>query len=246
MSEPPTHDPRGDHEQDTGPDAPPVQGPPQGIDPYGDQPDVPDMATPPSPWQAPPPAATPPSRTDTPAPETPPPAINRFQVRSARGPVVLVVVVALIIVAVLVTLAVRSPKQGAQAASPSPSAASSARPATSPATPPTALPDSNTIPVDYEGFKGQWTITKSTWDSTGLNLEVEVKGTSGSLGFSFFALDTDGGSNQYKASGALATGTVTAGGTTTGRVHFNKSHQTTLVILANSYGRQITALTVDA
>ncbi|MDK9351164.1 hypothetical protein FAM23848_001234 [Propionibacterium freudenreichii] len=154
--------------------------------------------------------------------------------------------VALIIVAVLVTLAVRSPKQGAQAASPSPSAASSARPATSPATPPTALPDSNTIPVDYEGFKGQWTITKSTWDSTGLNLEVEVKGTSGSLGFSFFALDTDGGSNQYKASGALATGTVTAGGTTTGRVHFNKSHQTTLVILANSYGRQITALTVDA
>ncbi|MDK9347954.1 hypothetical protein [Propionibacterium freudenreichii] len=170
MSEPPTHDPRGDHEQDTGPDAPPVQGPPQGIDPYGDQPDVPDMATPPSPWQAPPPAAT----------------------------------------------------------------------------PPTALPDSNTIPVDYEGFKGQWTITKSTWDSTGLNLEVEVKGTSGSLGFSFFALDTDGGSNQYKASGALATGTVTAGGTTTGRVHFNKSHQTTLVILANSYGRQITALTVDA
>lgn len=186
------------------------------------------------------------SRAARPQSPSPSGAIDGYRVRSARGPVVMVVVVAVIIVAVLITLAVQSPKNPAPATSPSSAATSSAARTPSSTVAPSALPESNTIPIDYNGFQGQWTITGSSWDATGLTLDMEITSSKGSLGFSFFALDTGGGSNQYKASGALATGTVTAGSKATGRVFIAKPHSTTLVILANSYGRQITALTVDA
>lgn len=107
------------------------------------------------------------------------------------------------------------------------------------------------IPVQPTNGRAEayWEITQSQWTSTGLELSMAITGTRGTLDFRFFALDTKS-TTQFLPKPAshgdyLGRGSVQQGETVTGTLRFDKSRGDTMVVIADSNGRQITALQVD-
>lgn len=285
MSEPPAREPReednqdvqlpADSESDSAAVAQPDAEQPvrlTGIDPYGDQPDVPDLGIPQTSWQAPPTPLPPRTfQTDPMADQSTPSwspqpqasgAITNYQVRSSRTPLIILGAVVLVVLAVLVTWATRPGEPDAPQNAPTPatsaphspsatpsgsdSPSADASSSASPTPPPSALAPPNSIPVVYRGFEAQWTITSSSWDSNGLHIQVEITATKGSLDYSFMALETTGSANLFRGAGPVANGRISEGDTVRGQVSFAKPHAETQVMFANSYGRQLAALTVAA
>jgi hypothetical protein len=108
----------------------------------------------------------------------------------------------------------------------------------------------SSIGLHSDQFEGTWSILNSTWDATGVTITTRIELTSGSLGFSFFCLDYVT-SDQFEqtdlgAPGTLRPGLVRAGQSVEGTIRFDKPRNDTMVVLADSFGRQITALLVKA
>lgn len=105
-----------------------------------------------------------------------------------------------------------------------------------------------TVVVSPDGAEAWWEILKVTWDTQGVTLDVRITAESGTLGYSFFALDntyTTSHDPDLSVPGALVPGRVSAPDSVRGIVRFDKFRGDTTVIIATPAGRQITALVVN-
>lgn len=199
----------------------------------------------PPPWSTPTDNQTPPIRLGTENERSitePHEAITAYQVSRRRGPVVAVIVAAVVIAVVLVFLASRPPEVQPQAM-PTPTS-------TAPASPTTPEPAgsasvTNSIPVSTRTFQGTWNVDSSTWDARGVTVQMTLKASQGTLTYSFFSLDNST-TKEYRASGDMASGTISATRTQQGQIRLDKPRGDTTLILADQAGRQITALMIPA
>ena len=101
------------------------------------------------------------------------------------------------------------------------------------------------IEIESRGIVGYWEITSYTWDAAGVTINARLYVDQGTLRFTWLALD-NASSWQFGASrsSSLFSGTIEAGEQLSGTIRFDKNRGDTLVILADSRGIQITALTV--
>jgi len=94
---------------------------------------------------------------------------------------------------------------------------------------------------------GYWEILGYTWDSTGVTLNCRITVDSGTLQYSWMALDnTSAEVFEADPSSTLLAGTVGPGQSVSGTVRFDKNRNGTLIILADARGMQITALSVGS
>ena len=109
----------------------------------------------------------------------------------------------------------------------------------------TPPPGGQGIEVESRGVVGYWEILSYAWDESGVTIDARISVDEGTLRFSWVALDNVS-AWQYGASpsSTLYSGTVAAGDQVSGTVRFDKNQGDTLVILADSRGIQITALTI--
>ena len=120
-----------------------------------------------------------------------------------------------------------------------------------PTEPPSAVPTGNQVgfqsPLD--NAEGEWEIVKHSWTDRGLELEIRIKVTKGSFGYSFFALDNasvdDYDTVPINDSNALdRNGRIGEGEEVRGLIVFDKPRGDTTVYLATRFGRQLSALGV--
>ncbi|WP_284550738.1 hypothetical protein [Aestuariimicrobium sp. T2.26MG-19.2B] len=195
-----------------------------------------------NPYQRPLPPAPPPTPGSIPLGRQRPESVSIDQFREPRSRAVWCVAAAVaVVVAGLVAAAfsVGRPPQAVTTPSPTP-------PVSSPQGPTAA--SSNGVPFHSErdNADGYWTITSQRWSSSGLELTMELTITSGTMDYSFFALDNATTQDYDPAPGSTETlshGTASEGEKVTGVVIFDKPQSDTTVYLAGS-GRQVTALVV--
>lgn len=170
-------------------------------------------------------------------------AIAAYQVHSRRGPILLIGLVTLAIVVAIVIVALRPPSIDPKPTAVTPSPSVAASPTTSSSGGSASVTSS--IPVSTAGFSGTWTIESSSWDSTGVTVEMTLTASSGSLYYTFFGLDNSS-TDEVHATGAMASGSISAGQTQHGEIRMDKARGDTTLILAGQNQRQITALLVPA
>lgn len=135
---------------------------------------------------------------------------------------------------------------GEPVAQTTPSAAPSTRPVL-----PSSAPSGNAVAFtsQADGAEGYWEIQKSEWTDRGLELIVKVSVTRGSFGYSFFCLDNatteDFEPSPVPDANVLRPGTLGPGESTSGLVVFEKDRGDTMVYLANRFGRQVSALSIQ-
>ncbi|WP_316667360.1 hypothetical protein [uncultured Propionibacterium sp.] len=173
-------------------------------------------------------------------PAAPSAAIEQYQVRRSRGPLIAVIGLMAVILTTMAIFALRRPQQGRNEQSTPPPATS-----TAPSSPGPSTSTASAIPVESGSFSGTWQINSSNWDSTGLVVDMTITSTSGSLSFTMFTIDNVN-TEQTKGTGEMASGTVGDGRTMQGQARFDKDRNDTTVVLADASGHQITALTVSA
>lgn len=246
-----------------------AQDPAEGIDPYGDLPEDFPSASSGDGWDPPQhgtggngasPRPPRPGQPYRPAPAQaggdqrggdrdaggPPPvtdAIAAYKVPSRRGPLLVIGLVTLAVVVAIVIVAMRPQAldQKPAATSSTPSASTSAKTSA----PAGTASVTNSIPVTTATFSGTWTIESSTWDSSGVTVQMTLTATSGSLSYTFFGLDNSS-TDEVRARGSMANGSISAGTTQHGSIRMDKARGDTTLILAGQNQRQITALLVPA
>lgn len=172
-------------------------------------------------------------------------ASPRLEVDRKRRPVAAVIGAIVLAVALVVGLIV----SGLLTETPSPSAASSSTASPTESARRSASPGTQAIQVtsEYDGAQVWWEILGVTWDSTGVTIDTRLTGDSGTLRYTFFALDNKNVEQYYPDSNypnAIDTGEVRQGQVVSGNVRFDKPRGDTTVYIANSSGRQITALVI--
>jgi hypothetical protein len=196
------------------------------------------FATPPAGRTAPAGIPAPPAPDGQPGPQPPRKTVERYRT-SHWWVAVLIGVVAVGLVAGMVWFGTRP----APVAGPSPSASTPAPPLH---TPP---PGGQGIEFDATRYNatGYWEILGYVWDNTGVTLTCRISVDTGTLSFTWMALDNTS-ADFYQASpiSTLPSGTVSAGQSVTGTVRFDKNRNGTLIILADGRQSQITALSITA
>ncbi len=175
------------------------------------------------------------------APPPTPISIDDYRLRGSRAPWIIALVVA-VMLGGLLWFGTRS--------TPSASSATSGQ-SSSVATPPAGFdPSGNGVAFhsDFDNADGYWQITTSEWTVQGLELNVRIAVTSGTLHFTMFAYDDttlqDYDPVRTSQPDALKTSTVTQGSTVDGVVIFDKPRGSTSVMLADLRGEPITDLAV--
>jgi len=186
---------------------------------------TPDAALEDSPWQTPGP----------PAPVTP----QRYR---SNAPIIGIVagVLVLVIAALLVVWGTR-PQTGSSAA-------------TTPSQSTPALPTGYTPSPDWQGIEftapnypasGYWQVSQPVWDGDFVTITTTVSVDSGTMLFSFFALDNQQSNNYYDTvDGTMQTGSVSAGESQTGTVVLRMPRGDFTFYLATGRGVQVAALLI--
>ena len=178
-----------------------------------------------------------------PAPDAPakPPHKVAERYRTRHGWVAAVVLAVVVVVFIGVVVANNRP---------------SGEPGATPSPPPTPTQPRHTPPVGGQGIEftaasyratGYWEILNYTWDDQGVTLTCRLTVDSGTLRYSWLALDNTSSDVFVAASSStLLSGTVSQGQSVSGSVRFNKNRGATEIILADARQSPITALNVEA
>ena len=104
------------------------------------------------------------------------------------------------------------------------------------------------IAFDNGSVKGYWLITKTAWSSHSVTITVEIQVDSGTLYYDFYAYGLDDRSQNtptYEGPQALEPGFAGPDQVVRGTITFEVPRQDLTLVLAGSFGTQLSALTVS-
>lgn len=180
----------------------------------------------------------------------PPPAsvsIDTFAEPPSRANWIIAGVVGLIVI-IMVVAALTLRNNDNRGAQPTPTPTPSANPSVVPS----AVAAGRALPFEskLDDATGYWEIKEAKWTADGLELTIFLRLDSGSMSWTFFAMDaTDTTVFDAEGSGGsddISSGTLNAKQSKTGAVFFRVPRHTMLIVLTDSSQRQIATLSVSA